>query len=63
VGLAINKVAFIEVARGEDEPSSAISRVVGPVAFVLGAVGPDLNTLALSEAASRPLAVVDGPSF
>ena len=59
VRLVILPVTVIDITIRMDQPSFAISFVISPVAFVEGAVGPDLDPLALSDLClTQPFALV-----
>ena len=59
MGLVIEPFALIAVSIGVDQPSPTVSHVIAPVAFVLGAIVPDLNSTSLAQALLRPAALVD----
>ena len=59
VGLVVEPLALVDVAISVDQTATAIRHVVAPVPFVLGAIVPDLDAAALTEALSRPAALVN----
>lgn len=59
--LVVDPLTLVDVAVSVNEPASAIGLVLLPVAFVLAAVSPVLDSLALSVAGVLgPLSFVDG---
>ena len=64
VSLVILPVAIVDVAVSMNESALSVRFVVSPVAFIHTAVGPDLDTLALSSLrAAKPLTLISCSIF
>ena len=59
MSLVIEPLTEVNVSVSANKPSLAVGLVILPVAFVLGSVLPDLDSLTLSKAVSRPLSLVN----
>ena len=59
VGLVVDPVSLVNIAIDVRKLTIPMSPIVFPATFVLGAIGPDLGALTISEA-TEPLASVLG---
>jgi len=60
VSFVVLPFTIIAVTISMDQPSIPVGLIIFPVAFILTAVFPELNSFALSQAILCPLAVVNG---
>ena len=61
MSLVVLPIAVVNIAIGVDQSASAISFIIFPVAFVQGAVNPDLHTFAIFAVLAVPLTFILGP--
>lgn len=59
MSLIIKPFSFVDISIGMDKTASAVGHVILPVALILAAVLPDLDTLAMSKALFGPLTLVN----
>ena len=59
MSLIIKPFSFVDISIRMDKSASSIGHVILPVALILTAVLPDLDTLAMSKALFRPLTLVN----
>ena len=58
-GLIVNPHSIVHISGCMDKAPPAVRHVVLPITFVLSAVGPKLNALAVTQAFFGPLALVN----
>jgi hypothetical protein len=58
--LIIEPLSFVDISVRMNEPTSSIGHIVFPVALILAAVLPDLDTPTVTKSFFSPLALING---